>query len=128
MNKSKILFIEDDHSVSEAVCFFLDLYGFEFTAVADGMSALELLKQHRYDLVLCDISLPDILGYEILRFVRSHFASRHLPFIFLTAYADKRDIGVGLDLGADEYITKPFSGKVLACTITDVIQKYGSSQ
>jgi DNA-binding response OmpR family regulator len=124
MSQHNILFIEDDANVSEAVCFFLDLYGFRFTAVADGLSALELLKQDDFDLVLCDISLPDILGYEILKFVRSHFAGRHLPFIFLTAYADKRDIGVGLDLGADEYITKPFSGKVLAGTINAVIAKY----
>jgi CheY-like chemotaxis protein len=117
MNEKTILVVEDDTSVRYALSVFLEIAGINFIEAMDGTEALTQLATHKFDLILCDINLPDILGYEILKHVRSNANLAQLPFIFLTAYADMRDVNKGLELGANDYITKPFSNKQLIDTV-----------
>jgi CheY-like chemotaxis protein len=123
MTKGRILVVEDDNDLREAICLFLELNGFTFIAVSDGKEAIDKLKKFRsFDLILCDINLPHVLGYEVLRYVRQDPVIQNTPFLFLTAYADKRDMKLGMDLGADDYITKPFSNKDLISKIFSLVK------
>ncbi len=117
MNKQTILIVEDDTSIRYALSVFLEIAGINFIETMDGTEALQQLATHKFDLILSDINLPDILGYEILKHVRGNTHLAHLPFIFLTAYADMRDVDKGLELGANDYLTKPFSNKQLIETV-----------
>ena len=123
MNNYNILIIEDDSSVRESICIFLELNGFQYSAAPDGITALNLLSANTFDLIVCDINLPDIIGYEILAKVRDMTRYKNVPFIFLSAYADKLDIKMGLSLGADEYITKPFLNKTLIDKINFLLNR-----
>ena len=117
MKKYRILVVEDDKNVCEAISTFLDFEGYQYDAVNDGESALAQLSRSKYDLVLCDLNLPDVVGYEILRVVKKLMPDKKLPFIFVSAFAGPKDVEMGLQLGADEYITKPFTNKALIDTI-----------
>ncbi len=122
MNEKTILVVEDDTSVRYALSVFLEIAGINFIEAMDGTEALHQLATNKFDLILCDINLPDILGYEILKQVRSNTNLAHLPFIFLTAYADMRDVNKGMELGANDYLTKPFSNKQLIDTVNKWLQ------
>ena len=117
MNEKTILVVEDDTSVRYALSVFLEIAGINFVEAMDGTEALKQLAALKFDLILCDINLPDILGYEILKHVRSEPNLIAIPFIFLTAYADMRDVNKGMELGANDYLTKPFSNKQLIETV-----------
>jgi two-component system, sensor histidine kinase and response regulator len=117
MNNSKILVIEDERELRNALKQILELNKFEVIAVANGMDGLDTLSRNDLDLVLCDINLPDINGYDILEQVRNDKDNYQIPFIFLTAYADEKDVRKGMNIGADDYITKPFSAKELLAAI-----------
>ena len=117
MSKEKILVIEDDANLREAICTFIEINGLDFVSAANGKEGLLCLTSQVVDMVVCDINLPDVLGWEILKAVRNDPRIYNIPFIFLSAYADKKDVNKGLELGADEYITKPFSNKELIETI-----------
>lgn len=117
MNEKTILVVEDDTSVRYALSVFLEIAGINFVEAMDGTEALKQLAARKFDLILCDINLPDILGYEILKHVRSEPNLIAIPFIFLTAYADMRDVNKGMELGANDYLTKPFSNKQLIETV-----------
>ena len=120
MNNNKILIIEDEMSINDALSFFLENSGYNCTSVYNGVDALELLYRGTYfDLVLCDINLPDILGYEIFNVVKKSRGYDKTIFIFLTAYADDKFKEIGLSLGANAYITKPFSNKHLIYVISE---------
>lgn len=115
-----ILVIEDEQKLLESLETMLQTFGFKTISSINGRNGLELLSQNYEDisLILCDINLPDIDGYEVLGEAKSSKLFYKIPFVFLSAYADEKDIRAGMDLGADDYLTKPFTAKQLIKTIT----------
>ncbi len=118
MENNRILVVEDDDNLREAICTFLEFNEYDPISAANGNDALFILQNEPIDLVVCDINLPDILGTDILKSIRNDDTLYRMPFIFLSAFADKKDISIGMNLGADDYITKPFAQK----TLIEVIQ------
>ncbi len=120
---SKILLIEDEVSLLESLVIILEASGLETISALNGRNGLELLRGNAdtIDLILCDVNLPDINGYEILKEVKADNVLYKIPFIFLTAYADEKDVRIGMNMGADDYMTKPFSAKELIKTINSRI-------
>jgi|SRR5919202_5685190 CheY-like chemotaxis protein len=106
---TKILVIEDEETVRENILELLDAEGFEAIAAENGRIGLNLAQQHRPDLILCDIRMPELDGYGVLSALRSEPETARIPFLFLTAKAAKTDVNLGMELGASNYITKPFT-------------------
>lgn len=119
MNET-ILLVEDDSSVRQSATMLLERSGFVVTAVGDGMQALALLARQRVDLVLLDVMLPVMDGFEVCREIRR---TSRLPIVMLTARTDTTDVVVGLELGADDYVTKPFEGRELAARVRAVLRR-----
>jgi two-component system, OmpR family, catabolic regulation response regulator CreB len=114
----RILVIEDEPSIAETTVYALNTDGFETVWAATGQHALELVNQESFDLAVLDVGLPDINGFDIFRQI-GHL----LPVIFLTARAGEIDRIVGLELGADDYIAKPFSPRELCARIRTVLRR-----
>ncbi len=115
-----ILLVEDDPSVREAVAMALEGDGHRVTTAATGDEAVERWRQHRPDLVLLDVMLPGRDGFDVCRAIR---ASDQVPIIMLTARSDPIDVVVGLESGADDYVTKPFETRVLLARIKAVLRR-----
>ncbi len=118
----KILVVEDEPSLVEALEFALTSEGFEVVVATDGSTALSTFERERPDLVLLDLMLPGTPGTEVCRQIR---ASRSTPVIMLTARDAEIDKVVGLELGADDYVTKPFSTRELVARIRAVLRRGG---
>ncbi len=108
--KPRILIVEDHPLIAELVETRLRIEGMQPVKVPGGREAIAIVDQETFDCVILDIMMPDVDGYEVLRHIRSAPATASLPVIFLTAKATPTDIEKGLALGANHYITKPFSG------------------
>jgi two-component system response regulator MtrA len=117
---ARILVVEDDAHVREAVGLVLSRAGFDVAAVSDGASALEAVAELQPDLVVLDLMLPGMDGFTVCRRLRS---SSTVSIIMLTARADTADVVTGLELGADDYITKPFDSEELAARVRAVIRR-----
>lgn len=105
----KILVIEDEALTRDNIALILRMEGYETATACDGRQGVVAALEMRPDLILCDVTMPDTDGYTVLRQVREHEATRATPFIFLTARADRADLRHGMNLGADDYLTKPAS-------------------
>ncbi len=119
----QILIVEDELPIREMIAFGLRRAGFEVREAADSRSARSLLADHRPDLLLVDWMLPDMSGLELTRLVKREAATRDLPVIMLTARATESDKVTGLDGGADDYVTKPFSPRELLSRINAVLRR-----
>ena len=108
--KPRILIVEDHPIIAELVETRLRIEGMEPIKCAGGREALDIIGTRPLDAVILDIMMPDVDGYEVLRYIRSQPGTRSLPVIFLTARSTPADIEKGLAMGANYYITKPFSG------------------
>ncbi|MEO8710727.1 MAG: response regulator [Parafilimonas sp.] len=106
----KILVIEDNIEVRENIAEILELSNYEVIAAQDGMKGVELALTEIPDLIICDIMMPVLDGYGVLHLLNKHIETFAIPFIFLTAKAEKTDLRKGMEMGADDYITKPFDG------------------
>jgi DNA-binding response OmpR family regulator len=115
-----VLVVDDEPMVREVVARYLELDGFRVHEAADGAAALSWLADHRPDLVVLDIMLPGIDGLSILRQLR---AVGEIPVILLTARAEEVDRIIGLELGADDYVVKPFSARELAARVRSVLRR-----
>ncbi|MEO9870632.1 response regulator [Ekhidna sp.] len=104
----KILIIEDNVEVRENITEILELADFDVKTACNGKAGVELVNQELPDLIICDITMPELDGYGVLHILNKKEASRNIPFIFMTAKAEKSDIRKGMNLGADDYLTKPF--------------------
>ncbi|MCE1163797.1 MAG: response regulator [Bacteroidetes bacterium] len=104
-----VLLVEDDESLRENIALILENEGYKVTKVIDGLSAVKEIENAKYDLVLCDIMIPHYNGYEVLAKMRRISRKYPPPFIFLTAKTERQDMRKGMELGADDYITKPFT-------------------
>ena len=116
----KILVVDDEPSIGEVVKLYLEREGFDATVVGDGQSALDLLQSDPPDLLVLDVMLPGVDGYEITRQVR---ARSTIPIILLTARKDEIDRILGLELGADDYVVKPFSARELVSRVKAVLRR-----
>jgi len=123
-----ILIIDDEPDIVALVKYNLKKEGFAVTAASEGGEALASLKINTFDLVLLDLMLPDIHGMEICRILRAAPKTKNIPVIMLTAKGDEHDRIQGLDIGADDYITKPFSPKELIARVNAVLRRTGERQ
>lgn len=123
MAKKRILLIEDDEDIQELVSFHLGKEGYSVHTVASGEAAMEAAKKSTPDLILLDLMLPGIDGLQVCRNFRSEQKTRHIPIVMLTAKGEETDIVTGLEVGADDYITKPFSPKVLVARIRNILRR-----
>lgn len=123
VTKKNILIVEDEENISELIRFNLSKEGFQTTCTASGEEAIKIARSKTPDLVLLDLMLPDMDGLEICRVLKSHKSTAHIPVIMVTAKGEEADIVTGLELGADDYITKPFSPRVLVTRIKSVFRK-----
>jgi twitching motility two-component system response regulator PilG len=117
MSKKKILIVEDEEHLLELESLLLTTKGYEVKGVLDGPSALELVASMKPDLILLDIMLPVMDGYEVCRQIKANDATRHIPVIMLSGKKSKKDLVKGEQAGADWYITKPFKSVMVIETI-----------
>jgi signal transduction histidine kinase len=119
----KILVIEDTAEVREVIAETLTLEGFEVFAAEDGRSGIGLARTHLPDLIICDIRMPNMDGYETLAELRKDAVTAMIPFIFLTGAADRTNVRRGMELGADDYLTKPFTASELMAAVSARLEK-----
>ena len=117
MSKKKILIVEDEESLLKLESILLTSRGYEVKGVADGQAALDVVFSMKPDLVLLDIMLPEIDGFEVCRQIKTNEATKHIPVIMLTAKKSREDMARGEQVGADWYITKPFKSAMVIETI-----------
>lgn len=117
---TRILVAEDETGINEMVCDYLEALGFETVSASDGIEALKLFRKEKPDLVLLDIMMPRLDGTEVLREIRK---DSEVPVLMVTARSGEGDTVLGLELGADDYIAKPFSMKELAARIRTVLRR-----
>ena len=120
----KILILEDDQAIGMGLEYSLTNEGFEVDLAENVKSAYELIKENIYSLFILDLTLPDGSGYEVCRKIKEN---GDFPVIFLTAMEDEVNIVMGLELGGDDYITKPFRIKELTARIKTVLRRYGKN-
>jgi len=119
----KILVIEDEKSIRDTICEILRFEEYLPLEASDGADGVEVIRKENPDLVLCDIMLPEMDGYEVLSRVRADETLQLMPFIFLTALTDPVNLRKGMELGADDYLTKPFTRNQLLKSISARFQK-----
>ncbi|MFE4862578.1 two-component system response regulator CseB [Streptomyces sp. NPDC056670] len=122
MAETHVLFVEDDDVIREATQLALERDGFTVTAMPDGLSGLEAFRADRPDIALLDVMLPGLDGVSLCRRIRDEST---VPVIMLSARADSIDVVLGLEAGADDYVTKPFDGAVLVARIRAVLRRFG---
>src|SRR5690349_531784 len=110
MQTTTILVIEDNPEMAENIASIPELANYNDLSAPNGRVGVELAQQHLPDLILCDVMMPELDGYGVLHILNKNMETAGVPFIFLTAKADKSDFRAGMNLGADDYITKPFDG------------------
>lgn len=119
----KILLVEDDSTLRENIAELLDLSGFLVFDAANGKIAIETAKRENPDLILCDIMMPEVDGYGVLEALSVNEETRHIPFIFISAKTERQDVRKGMDMGADDYLTKPFEEEELISAINSRLEK-----
>jgi CRP-like cAMP-binding protein/CheY-like chemotaxis protein len=120
---SKILLIEDNHDVRENTAEILELANYTVTTAENGKIGVEKALEEKPDLIICDIMMPVLDGYGVLHMINKHEDLKNIPFIFLTAKAERGDIRKGMEMGADDYITKPFTDIELLNSIESRLKK-----
>ncbi|MBV1941534.1 two-component system response regulator CseB [Streptomyces sp. BV286] len=120
--QTHVLFVEDDDVIREATQLALERDGFVVTAMPDGLSGLEAFRADQPDIALLDVMVPGIDGVSLCRRIRDEST---VPVIMLSARADSIDVVLGLEAGADDYVTKPFDGAVLVARIRAVLRRFG---
>ncbi len=123
MAKELILVVDDEEDIRELVELNLSREGYQIVACETGERALELVRARKPDLIVLDLMLPGVDGMEVCRRLKADSATRDIHIIMLTAKGEEADIVAGLELGADDYVPKPFSGKVLAARVRRLLRK-----
>ncbi|MEE0133163.1 MAG: response regulator transcription factor [Treponema sp.] len=119
-----ILVVDDELPIIELIQYNLKKEGFSVLTAEKGAQALELARSENPDLIILDLMLPDMGGFDICRILRNDTSTAHIPIIMATAKTSDSDIVSGLELGADDYITKPFSPKVLVARVKSVLRRF----
>lgn len=120
----KILVIEDEPETLENIVLMLEMEGFKPVSASNGREGVTAAKRELPDLILCDVSMPELDGHGVLERLRADESTVSIPFIFLTAKGDKKDLRVGMNLGADDYLTKPASAEDLLDAINARLDRH----
>ena len=120
MPNNKILVVEDDHNLLDTLKYNLHKEGYDVVAAVDGAEALDIARSERPDLVILDLMLPKLSGFEVCRILRKEMT---VPILMLTAKAEEIDKVVGLEIGADDYMTKPFSLRELLARVRAMLRR-----
>jgi DNA-binding response OmpR family regulator len=123
-----VLLVEDERDIADLVRYHVERAGMRFLHAADGGTALRLARAEAPDVALLDLMLPGLDGLEVCRQLRRDAATRRLPIIMLTARAEEVDRVVGLELGADDYVVKPFSPRELVARIRAVVRRFEAAE
>lgn len=123
--KAKILIVEDEPAIADNIQYALETEGFETERLSSGLPVIPLLSEDQIDLIILDIGLPDINGLELCKKIRK---THQLPVIFLTARSDEIDRVVGLEIGGDDYVIKPFSPRELSARVKAVLRRIQPSE
>jgi two-component system alkaline phosphatase synthesis response regulator PhoP len=123
MANQKVLVVDDEEDILELLKFNLSREGYQVTCATSGEQALRLVRSEKPDLVVLDLMLPGIDGLEVTRRLKNDPDTKNLPIIMLTAKGEEADIVTGLELGADDYITKPFSPRILLARVRAVLRR-----
>jgi two-component system alkaline phosphatase synthesis response regulator PhoP len=123
MAKGKILVVDDEKNIVEAVKYNLDKEGFRTVAADDGAQALTLARREAPDLILLDWMLPEVDGLEVCRLLKQDAKTHHIPIIMLTVKSEETDKVLGLEMGADDYVTKPFSPRELVARVKAMLRR-----
>jgi len=118
-----VLIIEDSDDVRENMKEILELSSYTVHSAKNGKEGLDMAQKHNPDIILCDVMMPELDGYGVLRGLTNNPNTKHIPFIFVTAKSDKQDFRIGMDLGADDYLTKPFNGNELLSLVSTRLKK-----
>src|SRR5436309_4028454 len=124
----KVLVIDDTAEIRMIISESLNLYGFTTLVAEDGMSGIQVAREQHPDLIICDINMPNLDGYGTLTALRENESTATIPFIFLSGAADKLDVRRGMELGADDYLTKPFTHKELMAAVNTRLEKQAEFQ
>jgi two-component system alkaline phosphatase synthesis response regulator PhoP len=124
MAKESILVVEDEEDIRELLKYNLEKEGYQVSSAATGEEALQAVRKRLPDLILLDLMLPGMDGLEVCRLIKGEPQTRHLPLVMLTAKGEEADIVTGLELGADDYITKPFSPRVLLARLRAALRRH----
>ncbi|MEL7568073.1 MAG: response regulator transcription factor [Dehalobacterium sp.] len=124
---NKILVVEDEDILREVIMDYLIEDGYQVLEAADGEKALELFQSNSVDLVILDIVLPKIDGWSVCRRIRKNWKNSSIPIIILTARSDEDDSLLGYELGADDYLIKPYSPRVLMAKVKRFLEKYSGT-
>ena len=127
VDKSNILVVEDEQDIRNLLVFNLEKNDFNVQAADNGEKALSLIRSNNFDLILLDLMIPGISGFDLTRILKNDDETSEVPIIMLTAKGEEHDIVNGLEIGAEDYFTKPFSLKVLMARINKVIQNKNKS-
>ena len=119
LDMKKILIIEDNVELRENTAELLGLENYEIITANNGKCGIELALRHRPDLIISDVTMPELDGFDVLKALRKFISTKRTPFIFLTARSEKGDRRIGEELGADAYFTKPFDVDELLKTVSD---------
>lgn len=128
MGTKKILVVDDEPDIVELVSYNLKKEGFEIIAALDGEDALAKIKNHSFDFVILDLMLPGLQGMELCRIVRNDPKTKNIPIIMLTAKGEEIDRILGLEIGADDYMAKPFSPRELVARVKAVLRRAAEKQ
>ncbi|RMD47091.1 MAG: DNA-binding response regulator, partial [Aquificota bacterium] len=120
--------VEDDEDINELLVYNLKKEGFSVNSYFSGKDAIDAVKAKEPDIIILDIMLPDIDGLEVCKIIKADEKKKHIPIIMLTAKSTEIDKIVGLELGADDYITKPFSFRELLARIKAVLRRYNDEK
>lgn len=124
MSRMKMLVVEDEPEIAELLRFHLAREGFDVTIVQSGRAALRRIETDTPDLVLLDLMLPDLDGLEVCRRLKQRAETRHLPILIVSAKGEEADIVAGIELGANDYVTKPFSPRVLMARVKNILRRH----
>lgn len=127
MAREHVLVVDDEEDILELVEYNLTRNGYKVTAVTTGEEALKAARSKNPELIVLDLMLPGVDGLEVCRILKGDVKTSHVPVVMLTAKGEEADVVTGLELGADDYVTKPFSPRVLLARIRAVLRRRGKA-
>ena len=122
------LIVEDENEIADLVKFHLERDGMQVSVARNGRKAIEMVQGAGFDLIVLDLMLPDLDGLEICRRLKGQDRTKEIPVVMLTARGEESDIVAGLEMGADDYVTKPFSPRVLMARLRNALRKTGATE
>ena len=123
MSREQILVVDDEEDILELVRFNLSKEGYQVICAATGEKAVEITRSELPDLMVLDLMLPGMDGLEVTKFLKNNPETQHIPIVMLTAKGEESDVVTGLELGADDYVTKPFSPRILLARVKAVLRR-----